>query len=239
MNCDGTILVDEHVVLVVAEKHVSEMLIEMFQGLRVLIYQSSTVDDAVASAELNRPDAVIIDGDLAGVDPVACSRIFKAEVALSNIPVIILASPECDRKPFLLTGCAVFLTKPLAPDSIFSLLRRYVTSSDRRNMRIPFFTPVTIQVNDENFYGLTGDISTGGLFIASFDRLPDQGDLRLSFKLVHKEPLLIEAQGRIAWINSKERSVSDSLPEGVGVEFVRVGPKELRAIRDYITAGRD
>ena len=235
-DLDMSLVDDDKVLLVVAEEQVGSILAELLQRRPVRICQALTVEGALGLAGEVRPDVIIIDGDLDGIDPTMSCRVFNTNVAVSAVPVIILVTPESDRTPFLQAGFDIFLAKPLVQADVVALLRRYVTLSERLNIRIPYYTPVTIEANNEHYFGMTGDMSTGGLFIAALDRFPESGELRLTFRLVNKEPQLVEVLGRIAWVNSKEYSVTERLPEGFGVQFVSIGAKELHAIREYIAA---
>jgi CheY-like chemotaxis protein len=229
---------DTKVLLVVAEAPVGATLVDLCREAPVRIDLAPTGGEALALAGRSRPDLILIDADLSGIDPLTCCSAFKADGDLTSVPVIILVSPERERELFYQAGCDGFLVKPLEKVAVYELLSQYIMWPERRNTRVPFYTPVTIEVKDEYYSGLIGDMSTGGLFVATLDRLPEDGDLRLSFRLENKESLLVEVQGRIAWVNSKVCSLSESLPEGFGVEIISVGDKELVAIREIIAANR-
>jgi uncharacterized protein (TIGR02266 family) len=109
-------------------------------------------------------------------------------------------------------------------------------NNKRRATRAPCYAHVTIQAGGEVFYGMTGDISEGGLFIATFDKMPDEGEIRLSFAIPKDTPELVEAKGRVVWINNKRNPVRGNLPEGFGVEFSSISPEQLAEIRAFIAS---
>jgi len=96
---------------------------------------------------------------------------------------------------------------------------------------------VTIRDDGDVYYGMTGDISGGGLFVATFDKLPAEGEIQLSFSLPDDKTTLVEKRGRVVWRNSKDHPVSP-LPEGFGVEFMSVTREEYLAIKEYIASAR-
>jgi Tfp pilus assembly protein PilZ len=96
---------------------------------------------------------------------------------------------------------------------------------------------VTIRDDDDVYYGMTGDISGGGLFVASFDTLPATGEVQLSFSLPDDKTTIVETRGQVVWLNSKNNPVS-LLPEGFGVKFTSISREEYLAIKEFIAAER-
>jgi CheY-like chemotaxis protein len=227
---------DKRVILVIADDSFGATVAEFCQDVSIQIYLASTADLGMTLAGKNRPDLIMIDADLPGINPADWSAAFKADGELPAVPIVILVSPERDKEVFRQAGCNDFIVKPLEQNAIFPTLCKYFPATDRRNERVPYYTPVTIKDKDEFYFGLTGDVSMGGVFVATFDRLPENGDIQLSFALEKEEPSKIEVKGRVAWINSKKRPVNDNLPEGFGVEFNSISTNEIQAIRDLIAA---
>jgi uncharacterized protein (TIGR02266 family) len=114
------------------------------------------------------------------------------------------------------------------------LLKRNEMKKKDKKLRVPCYTHVTIKDEDDVFYGMTGDISVGGAFVATFDKLPEEGDIRLSFTLPEDRAISIQVNGRVVWLNSKEQPMSGSLPEGFGVEFTGIPQEEISAINEFI-----
>lgn len=95
---------------------------------------------------------------------------------------------------------------------------------------------VTLQ-SDDNFYsGITGDVSEGGLFVATFMPPPIGAQIELVAKL--PSGALVKAIGEVRWVRDGDRA-SDGNPAGCGVRFVEIAEDTLDAIRRFVSAERD
>ncbi len=73
-------------------------------------------EDAVAEAGRSRPDLVLMDLQLPGIDGLEATRMLKAEEPLRNVPVVALSAQALkeDRERAVRAGCDAFITKPLS-----------------------------------------------------------------------------------------------------------------------------
>ncbi len=84
-------------------------------------------------------------------------------------------------------------------------------------------------VSESNFYaGLTMDVSRGGLFVATYQRLPVGTDVMLSFVL--PDGTSITTAGEVRWI--REAGTEDQTP-GLGIAFCGLKDGELEAIERF------
>jgi len=83
------------------------------RGFEVL--QSADGVDAIAHAQRERPDVVLLDTSLPGLDGLSVTRQLKADPVTSAIPVIILTARamQHDREQAMAAGCDDFDTKPV------------------------------------------------------------------------------------------------------------------------------
>lgn len=90
--------------------------------------------------------------------------------------------------------------------------------------------PVEVEVSidsDSHFYaGLTGDISTGGLFVATWRRLPVGAEIELILSLPHG-PLV--TRGRVRWV----RDVAEGVMPGLGVSFDGLSDQDRLLIETF------
>jgi uncharacterized protein (TIGR02266 family) len=107
-------------------------------------------------------------------------------------------------------------------------------SDDRRaEPRIELEVEVGLET-DHNFYtGLTQDISSGGLFIAT-SVIYHVGDrLRVRFSLPGQtEPITAEAEVR--WVRDPRAMKTDS-PEGIGLRFVELPAEAKTEISEFLS----
>ena len=82
----------------------------------------------LAQAAANKPDLVLMDMSLPGIDGYEATRRIKADPALAHIVVLGLSAHAMagDREKALAAGCDDYLTKPLDDARLFELLEAYL-----------------------------------------------------------------------------------------------------------------
>lgn len=88
--------------------------------------------------------------------------------------------------------------------------------------------------SDSNFYtGLTQNISTGGLFIATH-QIKSVGDhVRLKFTLPGN-PRPIEVDTEVRWIRENSSLHRTDGASGMGVRFINMSPTDASAIQTFL-----
>ena len=88
--------------------------------------------------------------------------------------------------------------------------------------------------SDSNFYtGLTQNISTGGLFIATH-QIKRVGDhVRLKFTLPGS-PRPLEVDTEVRWIRENSSLHRSDGASGMGVRFIDMSPQDAQAIQSFI-----
>jgi two-component system, cell cycle response regulator DivK len=92
------------------------------------VIEASTGEDGVALAETARPDLIVMDIDLPGVDGYEATRRIKANPALKRIPIVVVTSYALsgdDVKAFE-AGCDAYVTKPFVPRQLLAKIREYL-----------------------------------------------------------------------------------------------------------------
>ena len=90
--------------------------------------EAVTGEDGVAAAERERPDLILMDIQLPGIDGYEATRRIKANPELSNTPVIAVTSYALsgdDQKAFD-AGCDGYVTKPYSPRMLLAKIREYL-----------------------------------------------------------------------------------------------------------------
>lgn len=87
-------------------------------------------------------------------------------------------------------------------------------------------------LGDTNFYtGFSGNVSDGGLFVATYDLLPVGTALTVSFVLPDGHQVF--AEGQVAWLREGISLDSDLTP-GMGIAFERLRQEDHRAISGFM-----
>ena len=85
-------------------------------------------EQGLAAAQKERPDLILMDIQLPGIDGYEVTRRIKADEALRSIPIIAVTSYALsgdDQKAFA-AGCDAYVTTPFSPRSLLAKIREYL-----------------------------------------------------------------------------------------------------------------
>jgi len=82
----------------------------------------------VAVAARERPDLILMDIHLPGIDGMEATSRLKSSPDLSHIPIIALtaAAMHGDRERIMAAGCDGYLQKPIDPERVIATIRQYL-----------------------------------------------------------------------------------------------------------------
>ncbi len=127
------------------------------------------------------------------------------------------------------------LARALAPpenEPVLLLSRRRDGGSDRRERaRVPVEAAVGFHTESNFFTGFSGDLSDGGLFIATLAPLPVGHEFALSFVLPTGRQ--IDAAATVSWIREPPESSSESFQPGMGVVFAELSESDRQAVMEF------
>ena len=103
-------------ILLVEDNPVNRRLAEFLlrsQGYQVC--QATTAQEAFEMLQTERPDLIVMDIQLPGMDGLEITRKLKEKPATADIPVIAVTSyaMKGDREKALAAGCVGYVTKPI------------------------------------------------------------------------------------------------------------------------------
>ena len=116
-------------ILLVEDNPVNRRLAEFLlrsRGYRVR--QAATAQEAFGALEAERPDLILMDLQLPGMDGLAATKQLKADPATRDIPVLAVtaaALPD-DREKALAAGCAGYVTKPIDTTTFLHEVARHL-----------------------------------------------------------------------------------------------------------------
>jgi uncharacterized protein (TIGR02266 family) len=82
----------------------------------------------------------------------------------------------------------------------------------------------------------TVNVSSGGVYIEADDILPVDTTLGIKFK-IPDDDIIITCNARVAWTNEPGQLKKDSLPPGMGIQFLDLSLENLQAIRNFLKEG--
>ncbi len=93
--------------------------------------EAVTGDEGVAMAESERPDLILMDIQLPGIDGYEATRIIKAKPALRHIPIIAVTSYALsgDKVKAKEAGCDAYLAKPFRPRELLATVREFLPAA--------------------------------------------------------------------------------------------------------------
>ncbi len=96
------------------------------EGYRVR--EAATAKEAFRVLETDRPDLILMDIQLPGVDGLEATRKLKGDPATRDIPVVAVTSyaMKGDREKALAAGCVGFITKPIDKTSFMREIASYI-----------------------------------------------------------------------------------------------------------------
>jgi len=92
------------------------------------LIEAVTGEEGLALAEASRPDLILMDIQLPGLDGYEVTRRLKTNPALRHIPIIVVTSYALsgdDVKAFE-AGCDAYVTKPYVPRALLAKIREYL-----------------------------------------------------------------------------------------------------------------
>lgn len=107
-----------------------------------------------------------------------------------------------------------------------------LAEEQRTHLRIGLDAEVTVDSETNFYYGLSENISEGGLFISTFRTEELGSELDLTITLPgQSRPLQI--RGRVQWLREHSPRNSEA-PPGFGLRFLNPTPELLTQVRQFI-----
>ncbi len=92
------------------------------------VIEAVTGDAGVFMAESERPDLILMDIQLPGIDGYEATRLIKAKPALRHIPIIVVTSYALsgDDVKAQEAGCGAYLAKPFRPRELLATVHEFL-----------------------------------------------------------------------------------------------------------------
>lgn len=94
------------------------------------VLEATNAERGIALAREHRPDLVLMDLQLPGMDGLCATRIIKGDAALTDLPIVALTAfaMQGDTEKALDAGCVGYLTKPIDTRSFLEVISCFIKS---------------------------------------------------------------------------------------------------------------
>lgn len=210
------------------------------EGFEVLVADSGSAALDIARAE--RPDLVLLDLNMPGMDGDAVCRALKADADLKRVPVIMVTSGQRDEdvQRCRAAGADGFLRKPLNQVELLETIGRFLKAQARVAPRIPVRVPVRLMsigasgAESPPTAASTVDASTGGLYVEVTE--PPPVGTRVAVELTLPGfTVPVRAHGVVVWVNRPDGKVKGTAPAGMGIRFVDLAPSVKGVLELFVS----
>ena len=231
MSLSTILLVDESKVFLTIEK-------QFLRTSRAELLEARTAAEALTLCREHRPHLAYISFDLPDRSGAELCRQIKLDPRLGTMPVVMV----CDEKDVAQqtasrqAGSDGILCKPLDRLRFLEVGRSFLVGI--REMRRPCQVSVCCSGGNKSFTTRGHDISSGGIFLAATDLLPQGEAVRLVVTLARpgSSGPTISCSGTVAWHNLREKPLKPNHPMGFGVSFTAMSVTDSGILSDFLLA---
>ncbi len=121
-------------ILVVEDNPVNmELVRDLLEINNYEVLEATNGQAAIEIATREKPDLILMDIQLPGIDGLEASRIISGNSELSKIPIVALTAfaMKTDENKARAAGCVGFITKPIDTREFPILIKGYMSDGDR------------------------------------------------------------------------------------------------------------
>jgi uncharacterized protein (TIGR02266 family) len=219
-------------ILVVDDAPVFRELGSLFLARSGQVITASYGGEALVAMERERPDVVVTDLHMPGMDGDVLCREIKSDPNLCQTPVIVVTAGVSadERSRAVLAGADDVISKPIRRSALIQAVNRFLRAPPLQGLpRVAVETPVRLSLTREETVGNLRNLSRGGIFVEAESTQPPQTELRLRFQLPGaEEPLAPSA--RVIW----RRPACAEGPAGMGLQFLELDRAGGRRIEEFV-----
>ncbi len=200
----------------------------------VLVQDGQTGFQAIEAEE---PTLALFDLLHLGEQALECCRAVKRDPLLAVTPVLLLLPEDAEEDladDCWAAGCDAVIHRPLAPERFLDAACGLLGISRRLARRFPVSFPLSfLDSKQKKHLGSCVNLNLGGMFLETEALFPVGTELAVEFVLPGFQAAL-HISVRVAWVNHPEWRKKNSMPCGVGLEFVSVSPTFVAALQEFL-----
>ena len=200
----------------------------------VLVQDGQTGFQAIEAEE---PILAAFDLVQLGGQALDCCRAVKSDPLLATTPILLLLPQDAGEDladDCWAAGCDAVVHRPLAAERFLDAACGLLGISRRLAQRFPVsFQLSFLDTKQKKHVGSCVNLNLGGMFLATEMLFPVDTQLAVEFVLPGFQ-MALQSSVRVAWVNHPEWRKKNSMPCGVGLEFVSVSPTFVAAVEEFL-----
>jgi len=194
---------------------------------------AKSVGEGILLARENEFSLVLFDADLPDDERIAAASAMKADPSLADLPRVALMTTDKYTLPesLLPERWAAVVSKPITDIAqLYDVLRR-LSDEPRKTPRVPVRMRVEIEEQDPQRYLTAVNISEGGIYLRTYEPLPEHTLLHLSFSLP-LDAAPIRVAGEV--VRTSHLVAHLEAEPGMGLRFVDCSEDTRNRIRNFV-----
>ena len=196
-----------------------------------IVHTAMNGQEALQIAREAKPDAILLDLYMPGMDGDEVCREIRSDPATAHIPVIMITT-ESDgegRRRCMYAGCDDFLTKPVRADILNKAVQKHLDVRERTYPRTGVLLPCILDSGLDLFKTTIHTISAGGAFVEMDPPPLPESSHRLTFSLSDEQDnISVRALARWNRLMFRDR------PVGSGFEFVEMDEEIMERLSLWV-----
>ena len=212
------------------------VLVNLLLPLGFEVIEAVNGSEALDKASAYQPDLIFMDLFMPEMNGDEACRLIKKNSELAAIPIVMVTQGGREKDVALCreAGCDEVLFKPINRHLFMETANRFLELVNRQHPRV--MARLQIRYGSDPQLMLTDyalNICDGGIFIATAKPDTIKDPLSLEFVLPDR-PKPVCCQGRISWLNEPGNLKRQTLPPGMGIQFLDLDLDDLHAIQEFI-----
>jgi CheY-like chemotaxis protein len=120
---------EDKIILVVEDNEINMKLMRAVMAMgKFRMLEAPNAEICIRLAHEHRPDLILMDIQLPGMDGLSATRIIKENPLLKEIPIIAVSgyAMQSDREKAIEAGCVGYITKPFNVKEVIQIIKKCI-----------------------------------------------------------------------------------------------------------------
>ncbi len=119
---------NQRILIVEDQEDSRRILADLLSSAGYGVLQAASGEEGIAVATDSKPDLILMDIKLPGIDGYEATRRIKAHPDLEDVPIIVITSYAFsgDEQKAVDAGCDAYMSKPVSPNAVLGKVREFL-----------------------------------------------------------------------------------------------------------------